>query len=487
MGNPKLYNVGVKLVKFAWAIEIIAVMIGFLISIIVAYSAYAAINHIDKEMTFGDYSSILVSGLPFLLVAVVEATKIPIATALMYAKHTSWRIILFTGVLLLVTITFETMMNGFERNFSNLTFAINERKNEAQLLQDKIDDLIEKKKVIDVINSEAVEVEYTQTIARANQNFNQQVKRQSEYIERQLSNMDNSYKEKIDLELNSLYDKEGKIYEAWDKERDDMQKRLRNLLNQNLKGASSDKEKLTAELEKLKAEMKAEMEDANFLTRPAVEKKYRDLIAKKEKRLYAVSDFATGSKALDQQTGTEKQLQKQLAVIGENYQKRIDTVRARIDYLNQQLKEQQKSQELLQKKYRQELASFTANASKNKSSIIRRASEEKKKLFNEHQDIQKRLKIVDAEIFELKKKQTEVNYEVNKMVNQNQIYRIAAYISDKENGLDVPKSTVGLVALVWFASLAFISAVTGVFLAIAGMYIQKCYDPELSRIKTKKE
>jgi len=155
--------------------------------------------------------------------------------------------------------------------------------------------------------------------------------------------------------------------------------------------------------------------------------------------------------------------------------------------LNQQLKEQQKSQEMLQKKYRQELASFTANASKNKSSVIRRASEEKKKLFNEHQDIQEKLKVVDAEIFELKKKQTEVNYEVNKMVNQNQIYRIAAYISDKENGLDVPKSTVGLVALVWFASLAFISAITGVFLAIAGMYIQKCYDPELSRVKTKKE
>ena len=46
--------------------------------------------------------------------------------------------------------------------------------------------------------------------------------------------------------------------------------------------------------------------------------------------------------------------------------------------------------------------------------------------------------------------------------------------------MDVPRETVGLVALIWFASLAFISSVTGVILAIAGIYIQKCYDPELN-------
>jgi hypothetical protein len=480
MGNPRLYKIGVRLVKFAWVVEIIAVLIGFLISIIVAYAAYDAINHVDKDMTFNDYSSIFVAGLPFLLVAVVEATKIPIATALMYAKHTSWRIMLFIGVLLLVTITFETMMNGFERNFSNLTFAIQERKNEALLLQGKIDDIEDKKRVIDTIKAEDIETEYANTLSKANANFNQQVERQSEYIQNQLKNIDRNFKEKIDAELNELYDKESKIYEAWDKERETMQKRLRNLLNQNLKGAGADKQKLSQELDNLKAEMKRKMKNANFLTRPGIERKYRELIEKKEKRLYKVSDFAAGTKALDQQTGTEKQLQKQLQIIGNNYQKRIDAIRVRIDYLNNQLKEQQKSNEEQQKKYRSELANFTSTAIQNKSNIIQRANIRKKELYEDYKEIQSKLKLLDNEIFGLKKEQTELEYEMNKMVNQNQVYRVAAYISDKENGLDVPKNIVGLVALIWFASLAFISAITGVFLAIAGIYIQKCYNPELT-------
>lgn len=65
MRDERLFKVGKNLVKFAWTIEIIAVLIGFLISIIVSYSVFNEINRFDKVLTFGDYSSILVAGLPF--------------------------------------------------------------------------------------------------------------------------------------------------------------------------------------------------------------------------------------------------------------------------------------------------------------------------------------------------------------------------------------------------------------------------------------
>jgi len=55
--------------------------------------------------------------LPFVLVAVVEAAKIPVATALMYAKHFLVRVLFFIGLVLLSTITFENHLNGFERTF----------------------------------------------------------------------------------------------------------------------------------------------------------------------------------------------------------------------------------------------------------------------------------------------------------------------------------------------------------------------------------
>jgi len=136
------------------------------------------INRFDKVLTFGDYSSILVAGLPFLLVAVVEATKIPIATAMRYAKHKSWKIMLFFGVILLSIITFETMINGFERNFANLTFAIDERKSESLLLQQSIDNIEEQKRKIDTVRIIKVENLYANKVATANKNFNQQIQNQ---------------------------------------------------------------------------------------------------------------------------------------------------------------------------------------------------------------------------------------------------------------------------------------------------------------------
>ncbi len=479
MRSQRLFKIGTNLVKFAWAIEIVAVLIGFLISIIVSYSVYFEINRGDDGLAFNDYAAILVAGLPFLLVAIVEATKIPIATAMMYAKHKSWKVMLFIGVMMLTLITFETMINGFERNFANLTFAIDERKDKALLIQKSIDNIEEQKVKIDVIKLEKVENDYAKKVAMANENFNIQVQRHNEYIQTQMSGTDDDYKQKIDAELNKLYVKEASVYEAWDKERAELQKRLRNLLNQNIQGSTADKQTLERELRELKSEMKEKLADANFLTRPGVEKKYRKLISEKEKRLYTVSDYATGSKALDQQTATEKQLQEHLQIVGRNYQKRVDSIRSRIDYLNAQLKGQEESNEFLHNKYRTELEAFTLHASENKALTIKRAAEEKRKLYNENEVIQSKVQTLDEQIYGLKQQQTAINHDMNKLVNQNQVYRVAAYISDKEDAMEVQHSLVGLVALIWFASLAFISSVTGVFLAIAGIYIQKCYDPEL--------
>jgi hypothetical protein len=96
------------------------------------------LNKTDRILSFGDYSSILVAALPFVLVAVVEAAKIPVATALMYAKHFWWRVLFFIGLVLLSTITFETMLNGFERNFSSLNISIDEKKKLILLTYSKL-------------------------------------------------------------------------------------------------------------------------------------------------------------------------------------------------------------------------------------------------------------------------------------------------------------------------------------------------------------
>lgn len=83
-------------------------------------------------------SAVLVAGLPFLLIAVVELCKIPLTFAFMSVNHVAWRLLFLVFVLFLCMITFETMLNGFERNFSNLNRAIDERNNDIESAESEI-------------------------------------------------------------------------------------------------------------------------------------------------------------------------------------------------------------------------------------------------------------------------------------------------------------------------------------------------------------
>ena len=68
-------NFGKKIYYTAWAIEILAALIGLLIAAIIAYQAYFELPEIEK--TFGAGINALIGALPFLVIAIIEPTKIP--------------------------------------------------------------------------------------------------------------------------------------------------------------------------------------------------------------------------------------------------------------------------------------------------------------------------------------------------------------------------------------------------------------------------
>jgi len=51
----------------------------------------------------------------FIIVAVVELTKIPLANAVYYSVRLFWRIVFLIALLLVNVSTFETIITGFER------------------------------------------------------------------------------------------------------------------------------------------------------------------------------------------------------------------------------------------------------------------------------------------------------------------------------------------------------------------------------------
>lgn len=103
-------DMGRKLYKLAWLIEILVVLAGLATAWIMMGSASDMVRY-----------SI---GLVFVVAAVAELTKIPLASAFYYAVRLNWKITFLIGLLLVNFLTFETIVNGLLRNYQVSTAPI---------------------------------------------------------------------------------------------------------------------------------------------------------------------------------------------------------------------------------------------------------------------------------------------------------------------------------------------------------------------------
>ena len=106
---------GLFLLRMAWTIEIFVAIVGFVIGLIImkgsqteegtsqAISGFGFLGN----MTLNDFSICLI----FMIVAIVELTKIPLATAVYYSVRFSWRLVFILG-LLLVNISSGLISNN---------------------------------------------------------------------------------------------------------------------------------------------------------------------------------------------------------------------------------------------------------------------------------------------------------------------------------------------------------------------------------------
>jgi hypothetical protein len=105
---------GKFLLQMAWSVEILVAFIGLFIGIIIIRGSQGVTDASDL-MSRGVSLNDLTIGMIFIIVAVVELTKIPLATAVYYSVRLSWKIIFLIGLLLVNVSTFETIVTGFER------------------------------------------------------------------------------------------------------------------------------------------------------------------------------------------------------------------------------------------------------------------------------------------------------------------------------------------------------------------------------------
>ena len=464
------------LIRLAWTIEIIAALIGLTISIIVGVSA--GLSDQFEESLLGQGASVLVAGLPFLLVAVVELCKIPLTFAFIAVESTSWRLLFLFFVLFLCLITFETMFNGFERNFSNLNYAIDTYKNqiedldaEEELVQWRMDRVqtFTQEDLVQEIDQRQGEIDavYAASVTSARNN-----------AEKAVAGIDYSFRDEIPQEIEALMRRRDTYYEQWSVEREGIENRFSGLLLDNISDSRGEKERLLAERNALQVEMADALAAANFLTRSTVENKYRTLISEKDQRIADITEGYLGGDAIVQQSQMEGQLKGQLAFTAAKYQGRIDDVNKLIE--DQQALLMERDADVQSTLVGAEQA---AQSSINRFFAVKKSNEQVLEAYSEERQaeldvIMQSVYVLEDKVLALRNAKRKAATKINHLINQNQIYRSAMYAYGTDRPSDVDRGMIGIVAFIWFGSLALIASVTGVMLALAGFYLRRNMRPD---------
>ncbi len=145
---------GKFLLRMAWAIEIMVAIIGVCIGLIMIFgSKVVGGKQIETAADLAAYNITLndfTIGLIFLIVAIVELTKIPLATAVYYSVRIFWRIVFLVALILVNVSTFETIVTGFERINRERTKIVDKLIVEYNSVKTKIENLSENARVTDL-------------------------------------------------------------------------------------------------------------------------------------------------------------------------------------------------------------------------------------------------------------------------------------------------------------------------------------------------
>ena len=119
------------------------------------------------------------------MVAIVELMKIPLATAFYLSKPMVWRLIFLVSLVLLIVITFETMLNGFQRNFESRLYIITELKTKLTSVEGKIEESNRRIEDLQQITADQVRREYFDDSEKAELSRNSDIEKIDQQIENQ--------------------------------------------------------------------------------------------------------------------------------------------------------------------------------------------------------------------------------------------------------------------------------------------------------------
>ncbi|MFD1985689.1 hypothetical protein ACFSOZ_24890 [Mesorhizobium newzealandense] len=131
--SQKLASYGQWTYRGAWALEIVAAIIGLTTGVALSYRGFVANEAADSM-------DLVLASAPFFMIAIAELTKIPIAT-LLFGASWFWKPVILAFLLVLAGITFETVLLGLERASTMREVQYANFANQSKGLQQELENL----------------------------------------------------------------------------------------------------------------------------------------------------------------------------------------------------------------------------------------------------------------------------------------------------------------------------------------------------------
>ena len=471
-------SIGKFLRRFAWAFEIAAVTIGLAISIATMMANFEEMNsYRDDGLNWGDWANIFIAAIPFVMVAMVEITKIPLVGVFYKASSNLWRWVFGLCLLFVAAITFESAFNGFERNFSALMYSIDAPKKEIVTLDQKLEKLTGNRAQLTEMTLESIEAEYN---TRYDELF-AQTNGQKKEIQSQISDLRASIQTEFVNELR-------KDQESARKERQRLISEQEKEIARITEDYSSQSSRLASEMDSEKRSLQGQLADA-IKRLEEIEKQAAENIEK--------ASIFSGTRVRKEE---KEKVDSQKAIVSD-LRNRLNSRNTGSSLSNIKAQERE-AKENVRANYARLIASQDKKIERLRLDIAKSVSGKEKEIESNINVYQDQLKAIDSEfqtqllvlqqtrdrnydrlannenlvaeidvsMDELQTRRIDLVQEINEKVAGNQIYRIATWTTNKDSAAEVERDVVGLVAAIWFGSLAAMIALMGVFLAL-GSYV----------------
>lgn len=481
--SPERERIGKSLMVFAWAVEICAVIIGFAISIMQGITSFEELaRNKNGVLGFGDYTNVFIAMMPFLMVAIVEITKIPFVGATYKTSHRKWKLVFGISLIFLAFITFESALNGFERNFHSLIFSIDKHKKELVAVEEELAPLEEKREKLANLSGPQIESEYSQRHAV----ISEERARQATIVQDRIQGLRAASQSEFIKGLNDQIDDRRKQLQAL---RNDKQKELDALINTSSQLTQNASDEINTQrrslqqqllneqnyLQSLREQREQKIADAGFFSETKVREQENKRVSAQEQKVEELRSQLNQLSGSDRQKHLRDRFNNDIEAVKDRYQSREDALNKEIQALSLKLS---KSLGAREKDIENVIKTHMAELTRIEEKFQEQQKENeafREQAFRTLKQNKTLIAELDAKLFEKQNQRVELRNLVNLKVGDNQVYRMAQWWFNKESAADLDRKDVMSIATLWFGSLALLIAVTGILLAFASYVIRDPY------------